>query len=188
MEKNLTYANFAETAEANMTTTTYVDYCGYSIEVKNKTGISGIVKIVDTVVESCFDGDEYIVGAVDVLTKAFIIDEFTNIDIPDDVNQICAFVYGTDIWNIVRGIIDAVQLDVIERAIRKKIDYVIGMRGDSINNKCIEVITSLSDASEKMNDMFNSFDKDDIEKLMSAVSDNKIDEVKLMKAYMKEKK
>lgn len=188
MEKNLNYTNFEETANANMSTETYVDVNGYQVVVKHRVGIAEIIRIVNSVSDACFIGDEYISGVVDVLTKNFVIKEFTNIDVPEDVEQICAFIYGTDVWNVARGIIDPVQLDVIERSIRKKIEYIINMRGDSINNKCLEFIIKMSDVSDKMNELFDGIEKSDISNILTAISNSKISETKLMRAYTKEKK
>ena len=176
-------------AEKESSERTTVDWNGVEISVKKTVSLDDMMSVVLGVVGSCFDEDgNYIPEVVDIIEKHNVIKWYTDIDVPNDINESFDLIYRTDLYQIVIGKIDQTQLATIHKAIREKIEYLVNVRADAVSNKCIELIGELSKVSDGLSTLFGDLKPEDMTNMIGAITGGKFDEEKLIKAYMKEKK
>ena len=74
------------------------------------------------------------------------------------------------------------------KAINYKIEHVASANIENITSRANELYASISSLEERVGDLFRGIDSDTMRNLVAAMSDGKIDEGKLVQAYMKAKK
>lgn len=195
MNKELTQSSFvANSVKAsdiinNDSIVSEIECNGVKVKVLYTVGVTGVFNIVKRVSELIYGKDgEFRPEIIEALTKAFIIGEYTDVDISDDIETMFSLVYGTDLYNLVSGKINQSELSMIERAVKSSVDHAIRIESNTVNAKCYEMLVQLSDMYDQLCAIFDSVKNEDVKKVLSALSNGKIDEEKLMKAYLKNKK
>lgn len=154
------------------------------VEVKPLLNFKELLIFVKDIVDICFDSDtgEYLPEVTDFSIKRAILDNYTNIELPQDIHSIYDCLYCTDIIKEVTDVINSEQLSYAINSAKEKINHRAQANVEHINRQAANVADGFARLELKMEEVFNGVDKDSIDRLSSAVVNGSFDEAKLIKA------
>lgn len=157
-----------------------------TLNVRKYLTIGETLLFVDNVVKSCFSSDgEYMPEirgfAMDCTTLAL----YAGIELPADISERYDLIARlSDLITLVTDVVDIKQYCDIEDAITKRINAINAANTNQVMAKLNDVIESFDKVTEAMQSLFGGIDIGDVKHVMEAVGDGKINEEKLMKAYL----
>lgn len=183
LDKNINFDDIMKSVDPK--SVTHMDCGGTTVDVKSTVSFAEASKFVETVADLCFDSSgDYIPQVYDVAVAYAIIDTYTSIETPTDITALADVVYRSNIIENIRQYIDDNQIENLLEAVAKKIEYKIAVNASVATNKIEELISQVENAEKMLEQVASGLGGEDISKLMSAVADGKIDEKKLMEAYL----
>lgn len=186
LDKNISFDDIAAVVDPE--SITHMDCGGKTIDVRSTVPFAEASKFVETVADLCFDNSgDYIPQVYDVAVAYAIIDMYTSIETPTDITALADVVYRSNIIENIRQYIDDVQIESLLDAVAKKIEYRIAINTSAAVNKSNDIINKIEEAEKMLEQVASGLGGEDISKLMSAIADGKIDEKKLMGAYLDKK-
>lgn len=185
-KKKGTNVNILHNVNASVEKFVCVDWHGNKVTIKKYIGIDDMVAFVASVVDYCFsdlDG-AYSPEFKDFAINVNIIRHYTDLELPGDVHELYEIIYSTDIIDVVSGIANRDQLDAIISATEDKISFMCDVDRATEERKVNEALDNLRSVVDMVSGIFGGINKGDIEKIASAIADSKLDEGKLMEAYI----
>lgn len=169
--------------------TVNVEWNGLDIVVKKRLSFEEMIAFVDGVAKSCFaaDTNDFIPGVKDFVISCFVIEMYSNLTLPQNVSKKYEIISSCDVVDVILENVDREQFDNITGAINEKIRYLISVNLSQATVKINELLYSFGDIESKVGELFGKISSDDVQTLVSAISDGKIDEGKLMQAYLENK-
>lgn len=169
---------------------TNVEWNGLSLIIKRHLNLAEVAKFVDVCVKACFNPDDasYAPEAKDIAIRSCIVAFYTNITLPGNIAKQYELIYHSRILDVVMPNIDQTQLDAIIKAIDDKVEHLASANIEMVNKQMNDLYGALDGVQKQMSEMFNGVDADDIKNIMGALTDGGLDEEKLVKAYMANKK
>ncbi len=167
-----------------------IEWNGITITVKRNLSFGEMMEFVESVVQLCFanDTDRYIPEVKDFAIKTLVLEKYTNINMPQNIEKRYEFVSFTDVVQAVLSNVDKMQFNEIVRAIDTKLEYMSNANIEAVNRQVTVLYTTLQELKSQFSEMFSGLDSDSVTKLVNAITDNQLDEEKLMKAYFAESK
>lgn len=188
-EKKVSIALFDKIAKEHFDNNATIQWCGTEVKVKRSLSLMEVLAFVDDVVESCFhDQYGYMPEVRDFVIKSNILSRYANFSLPDNLEHRYQMVYFTDAVDTVCEVINTTQLQEIVDAIDKKIRFNCNTRTAEIQKRIEQVVETIEDMSRQTEALFSGLTKDDMQTLMSAIAESGLDEQKIVKAYMEQKK
>ena len=162
-----------------------VEWNGLEITIQKTLPLSDMLSFIENVVKSCFRGDsgEYEPAAKDFAIRTMILEKYANFAMPQNLGHQYDLLYCTDACETVLKHINTAQFEEIFSAIDDKIDYMKQANIFAFKKQ----MNSFTAALENFEEQMSQFDTEDIGKLMGTLSGSKIDEDKLVKAYIENK-
>lgn len=165
-----------------------IDWHGITVEVKKVIPYADMLAFVEMVFAACFaDGGKYMPERFDMVFNACIVGTYTNITLPKDADDVYSILFNSDLIGMVMGIVNNQQIDSIRRAAERKIAHKLRTNENEINAAINKTVESIANLSSAVGDLFDGVTNEDIANVMSAIGNGKIDEEKLMEAYIKYK-
>lgn len=165
----------------------YVDWHGLKIAVKRHMSLKEVAKFVDVCTKACFNSDDgqYTPEAKDMAVRSCILAFYTNIDLPDSIEDQYEAIYHSMILDEVMPNIDSEQFKAVLRAIDEKVSHLaegnISFLNERINDAC-NIIDGIQD---KMSTLFGDVSADELKGVITALSSGTIDEEKIIEEYFK---
>ena len=164
---------------------------GINVEIKPVLTPTEMSQFITEVILYWFTGEgkSFVPEYKDIAIKICVIKYYTNLSIPGNIND--EFVKSLYNYDIVDKIVEEVnnqQFRVIVDSINKKIDYILKRTGTYTESKLAELIEAIIKLITDFSDKFEDVDSGKLIELANAVSNNKIDEGKIVAAIMKERK
>lgn len=161
-----------------------VEWNGLKLKIKKYLPFEDMRVYVNGVVSACFNQDgSYQPEVKDFVRRALTVSLYTNISLPKNLNAQYDVVYGTDIVDIIYNHIDWQQHDEMSWAIDDRIGQLLKADVAALNKQKAE----LEETATKIQEMFEGIDPQDIENMVSALTNMDITEEGLMQAYLKSK-
>lgn len=166
-----------------------IEWNGLDITVKTKLSFKEMMEFVDGVAKSCFaaDTNSFIPGVKDFVIDCFAIEMYSNLTLPHNVSKKYEIISSCDVVDVILENVDRDQFDKIVGAINDKIRYLINVNLSQATVKINELLYSFGDIESKVGELFGKISPNDVQALVSAISEGKIDEGKLMEAYLESK-
>ncbi|NMA66659.1 MAG: hypothetical protein GX957_10545 [Clostridiaceae bacterium] len=162
----------------------------YEIVVKKYVGLNDVLDIVYGVLSVVFAKDEdgethYFPGLLDYAKAAYIMEKFTNLKHDMGADRVFALMYGGDIYDRIISAINEAQLQHIDTAIQKAIDYELRVIASFERGQIAHAIEKLDQATSAFTALTEHIQTVDSDKLAS-IFDNlsKIDETTLVNAVI----
>lgn len=188
-EKKISIALFDKVAKEHFNNEFTIQWCGVEVKVKNYLPLSEVLAFVDDVVESCFhELYGFMPEVKDFAIKSNILSRYANFSLPDNLEHRYQMVYGTDAVDVVCEDINTTQLQEIVDAIDDKIEFHCNTRTAEIQKRIDQVVEAIEDMSHQTEALFSGFTQDDMKALMGAIAESGLNEQKIVKAYMEQKK
>ena len=164
-----------------------VDYYGEELVINHTIPFDIFCIIVRNAVNGCFNSNgEYMPENLDFVIRLCVIDAYTNVDLPEDVNDRHYLVYRTDLYNTVLQFINRYQFDCMTNAIREAISVRNNANQALFDRKIGAAIDQINQLGEQFNQIFSGITEEDIKAFIDAVGDDGIDEGKIVKAVVEE--
>lgn len=169
--------------------TVNIEWNGLDITIKTRLSFEEMMAFVDGVAESCFAADTkaFIPVAKDFVIGCLVIEMYSNLTLPQNVNKKYEIVSGCDVVDVILENVDKAQFDNIVKSINEKIRYLIEENLAQATIKTNDLLYSVSDIESKVGDLVSKITPDDMRTLITSISNGKLDEGKLMEAYLESK-
>lgn len=169
--------------------TVNIEWNGLDITIKTRLSFEEMMAFVDGVAESCFAADTkaFIPVAKDFVIGCLVIEMYSNLTLPQNVNKKYEIVSGCDVVDVILENVDKAQFDNIVKSINEKIRYLIEENLAQATIKTNDLLYSVSDIESKVGDLVSKITPDDMRALITSISNGKLDEGKLMEAYLESK-
>jgi len=170
--------------ESNNNVITF-DWHGINVTVTKVLPFKEVVGFVHSVANSCFtDNNVYIPESLSFAIKTSVLERYANFTMPADVNLQYDLIYRTDAFDEVVSRIDNIQLMEIQEAINATVNNRIKANAEVINKQMNELYAAFDNIQKQLTDIFSGIGSDDLKNLVGAMSNGKLDEEKLMTAYI----
>lgn len=166
-----------------------IEWNGLDITIKTRLSFEEMMAFVDGVAESCFAADTkaFIPVAKDFVIGCLVIEMYSNLTLPQNANKKYEIVSGCDVVDVILENVDKAQFDNIVKSINEKIRYLIEENLAQATIKTNDLLYSVSDIESKVGDLVSKITPDDMRTLITSISNGKLDEGKLMEAYLESK-
>lgn len=169
------------------TATVTEEWNGINVTITKTLSLRDMIAFVDNVVKSCFrqGTNEYMPEIKDFAIKSNILERYANFRMPSNIEHQYDIIYHTDVIDFVLKYVNIQQFREIQIAIDKKIDVLAEMNVQMVYKKIDDMVNAFEDFQRKMENTIGGVTKDDMAKVMSAISDGGVfDQGKLVEAYM----
>lgn len=187
--KKISINAFEEAVEKEYVPTSNVEWRGLTIVVMRRLSLNAMMTFVDSVVKSCFEQDSgtYIPEVKDFAMRSCIIEHYTNISLPSNIERRYELLYRSDIFDAIMEHIDQLQFNAMIRAIEDKLSHLAQSNIDAVTKQMNELYASVEKMVERLGSEFDGIDGEQISKIVNAIADGQIDERKIVKAIISER-
>lgn len=160
-----------------------IDWNGNRLIVKRTLSLRDMVLFVDSVVKSCFSADthDFIPEAKDFAVRSNIVDHYTNVTMPKNLDHMYNLLYQTDLARVVLDNIDEWQFREMISAINNKIRHISSSDTARIVEQMNQAVAVVNDIAENIGELFSGVSRDDLTTLTDAVANGSIDEGKIVR-------
>lgn len=178
--------SFADAVGSNYQPTQTLNWNGLELVIKKSLSLSEMLTFVNNVIQMCFEDEtgEYLPEIKDFAIKSCILDMYTNIELEQNVQVRYDLIYSSDIISFIVGNLPNTQLGEITHAIDVKLAHLAQANIESINKQMNDLYNAFDNFEKQIGNAFSSISEEDMNALLSALTDKGIDEEKLVKAYM----
>lgn len=149
-----------------------INWCGYEVSVKRFVSLADTMHFVDGVVSGCFaeaDGD-YMPEVRDFFFRCSLVEFYTNVSLPENVEEKNAIVYGTDIVDLVMQNIDKGQLRAIMDSIEKKVNYLVNTNIKKLEDEVSGVVEKVVPMFGQLQEIISDVNGDELSRFIHVVS------------------
>lgn len=164
-------------------------WAGLEIEVKRFLTIGEMFDFTNTVFEACFRQDDasYRPEVKDFMIRSCILDAYTNIEIPDDLQTRYDMVYRYEIIPEVMKYVDQNQFNAVLMAIDSKINNRLNANVEKFEKKMAEADEMIGKAVDYISGIFDGIDNETIKQVALSISNMSIDPEVLAKSIIEAK-
>ena len=188
--QNLSAEILSEFVQSNYENEKTIQWNGHDIVVKRFIPLRQVMELVDNVASACFaesDG-QYLPEVKDFIKNVELISKYTNIVLPSAVEESYELICKSGIIDVITKEIDQRQLEDIEAAISEKVTFLSQSKVNYLSKTVNDVVSNVGNLVQQFETVFGGITADDFKKIMSSVSNTKLDERKMMHAYFEEKR
>ena len=158
----------------------------FEITVRHTLPLRDVLTFVNEVVSTCFDEEsgEYLPEVKDFIIKKNILEMYANFDLPKNAEECYSLIYGSGVVNYVLGYVNTDQFNEIMASIDEKLNHFVQTNIEMVHKQLNELYMSFDTIMTQMEAIFSGVNAEDMKKLVGALSNFKLDEEKLVKAYM----
>ena len=184
MANKINVGDFKNVVNADPNEVTF-DWEGLSVVVKKTIPLEDMLAFVDSAVDICFTNDgDFHPELIDFAIRSNTLRYYANFKLPADLKQEYFLVTASTAVEWVREYINAEQYEGIVWAIDRKIGYKCRLMESESQRKLSEIISSISEASDKMETMFNGIDPETVSHFVNSLgSGDQITEEGIVRAY-----
>lgn len=185
----ISIATMDSIAKENYVDTITTDFYGKELVIKRNISLGDMIKFVRDVTNGCFaDGTgEYIPEVKKFFIKNAIVEYYSNVSLPENIKHKYELLYKTGVADVILDEIDQTQYEEIIEAIDEKIDARVYTNEQMFDERVKGAVQSVDNLVRNVKEIFSGMTNEDMQKLLSAISNNTLDEEKLVNAYMNSK-
>lgn len=161
------------------------EWNGVTVVVKTLLSFQEMMEFAGRVKANCFVDGEYLPEVRDFAIRDCIVDMYSNIRLPDNIEHKYEILYRTDICQEIVKYINPDQYEQLLVAIDDKVTAASESNTEGLRLRIEEIAHELDNMVTEAGALFDGIDKSDIETIFEAVkSSGKIDGEKIARAYM----
>lgn len=167
------------------------EWNGLSIEIKPVLTATEMSQFITEIILYCLAGENqsFVPEYKDIAIRMCVVKYYTDLSVPEVVDdKYMTLLYKYDIVAAILAEINGEQFDVMIDSIDKKLDYILKRTGTYTESKLAELIEIIIRQINDFSNKFEDIDSGKLIELANAVSNNSIDERKIVAAIMKERK
>lgn len=189
IDKMISITAFDKVAKELATNDAVFDWHGIEVTAKHTLGLTDMMEFVHDASESCFsESGTFVPEVMDFAIKSNILKRYARFALPDNLEHRYTLVYETDAVDVVCEHINEQQLQEITASIKRRVNYVCESKIALIQQKAEEMFSAFKKLKEQSESMFDGVSKEDIQKLLGAITNGSFDEQDLVKAYLAQTK
>ena len=171
---------------SNHTPTVSTEWNGLEIIINHTLSFKHMLEFVDSVTKTCFmpKTETYMPEAKDFAIKSNILEKYSNISLPNNLEHRYEFIYCTDIIDVILKHINTRQFEEIIKAIDTKIENLANANIESINKQMSELYAAFENLQNSMGGIIDGINNGDIMNVVKILTDGSLDESKFVDAYM----
>ena len=164
------------------------DWHGQELVIRRYIPYDTEIEIVRKVADACFHPEtgEYMPEVKEFALKVCMIEAFTNVRLPQNVEHQCAILYGTDLWNEIAYAIEDGQYYDIRDAVDDRIRARNNANRVMFENEIQRGIDAMQRLGDHVSELFEGVTPEDVSALISAIGQGGIDEGKIAEAVVAE--
>lgn len=188
--KKISVGSFEKAVEADCETVVNVEWRGLSVVVKHCLTLKDMLTFATSVAESCFEKETgaYMPEIKDFAVRCCIIEHYTNVSLPENIEKRYDLIYHSDLLDVVMPNIEQDQFNALIEAVDAKIAHSAQAGIEAVSKQINELYASLENMNDRLGAIFDGIDDASLGNLVAALSSGRIDESKIVKAVMDEKK
>lgn len=188
--KKISINAFDKIIENTYTPTETVEWNGIEITIKNTLSLTEMMAFVDSVTKSCFTSDNgtYLPEVKDFAIKSCVLEMYANFAMPSNIEHRYKLIYCSDAISTVLQHINNQQFSEITQAIDDKVSHIAQANIEMVNRQANDLYASFDNLQKQLAEVFSGVGSDDMSKLVGAISKGKLNEEKLVQAYMSQTK
>lgn len=188
-EKKVSIALFDKIAKEHFNNEATIQWHEAEVKVRRSLPLMDVLAFVDDVVGSCFHEQYGFMPEVkDFAIKSNILSRYANFTLPDNLEHRYQMVYCTDAVDTVCGAINTTQLEEIIDAIEDKIQFNCDTRTVELQKRIEQTADAIEKLLSNAGALFSGITQDDLKATMKAIADGGLDEQKIVKAYLEQKR
>lgn len=166
-----------------------VDWHGVDLEIKPLLSFYEMIGFVNLVAQCCFSSDtnEYLPEMKDFGINCGILALYTNIELPEDIEDKYEYVLRCDAFGLILEVIDEIQFKQIVTAIDAKIKILAESNINALQKEVSELYGMVDSISAQMEALFGEFNSENINSMLAFINSGNLDEKALMDAYLEGK-
>lgn len=163
-----------------------VDFHGEELTIQKRIPFALVCEMVKKVADACFDENgEFSPEVRDFALRLCCVEAYTNVRLPEDnVEHQYEIVGRSDLWYVMMREIDSDQMDEINNAIQDRIDARLDANRAAFEHDVNKMLDAVNEIGKQVSDLFNNVSTEDIQKLVSALGENGVDEEKIVNAVV----
>ena len=184
--KKISITSFDKIMRSENTPIEIIEWHGIDVTIRKTLPLKDALIFVDTVAKSCFESDTgaYMPEIKVFAMKCCILEMYANFTLPSNVEHKYDLVYNTDAVDTVLQYINMRQLNELTDAISEKVDNMAQANIENINKQMNDIYTAFNELQNHFGQILSGVNPDDVSKLVQSITDGKLDEDKLVQAYM----
>ena len=164
---------------------TVTDFHGQELVIKKLLGPEDFFALVRQIADGCFGKDgEYMPEVSDLLLRAGVVGEYSNVRLPKNADHMVRILYGTDLYEKVLAHISGDQFDALCDAVWERVSTRNNMNKALFENEIQKAVAGIQSLGDQMAQLFGEVSADDIKALVGAIGEGGIDEEKLVQAVV----
>lgn len=164
------------------------EWIGIDVKIKRVIGVSDMIRFVRRVVDTTYEDDsEFMPEATEFAFKSCLVEFFTNLRMPSNAEKQYDIIYGTDIVDVILDVVSDSQIRDIRAAIKEHISHRNHVDALASAMKISELTNKVEAMVDSFGNMFDGISGEDIKNIAKSVVNNKIDEEKLVSAFVDSK-
>lgn len=167
-----------------------IEWHGIDVTIRKTLSLKDALTFVDTVSKSCFDSETgaYMPEVKVFAMKCCILEMYANFSLPANVEHKYDLVYNTDAVDTVLKHINMRQLNELTDAISEKVDNMAQANIENINKQMNDVYNAFNELQNHFGQILSGVNAEDVSKLVQSIAEGKIDEDKIVQAYLSQNK
>ena len=163
------------------------EWYGNKIKIRPFITMSEMFDIVDTVTKVCISADNmgYAPEIKNFMLFTMIIKYYTNITLPEDVNEIYNIFVGTNLNEFVISKINANQYADISKSIDLKIKYNIGIINNKLMAQIQDIVNKMNNITTDMENAISDIDEDEMKRFLKNMEQKDITTSDIVKEIIK---
>lgn len=184
--KRITVEDLDKVIEDVCMSVAYLNWNGLELAVKRNILLEDVIEFVTSVTSLCFEEEtnRYMPEVKDFGIRACLIDYYTNVDLPEDTGKKYSLLYETDLVQTVLNSIDMQQFNDIVRSIEESVSYIAKSNIDAVMKQIQEVSNLIEKFGSVFQESFGDLSQEDLVKVIGSITENGVNEEKLIQAYM----
>lgn len=162
-----------------------IGYSPLEFKVKEYLTLDEAISFVESAVDAYFPQGNYSPLVGDIATAILTVETYTNLELPESVSEKYAVISTESLIPIIEINANANQYNCLINNIKASVEERKRMAERDIEKELDKISLLFENIANSTQDIMNGFDIKDVKALLSASSDGKIDEEKLVKAYSK---
>ena len=161
------------------------EWNGITINIKDKLTNVDAIRFTKVVTDLCFaESGEYLPEVFEYAYNYAVVSFYSDILLPNTIEDQYKILMFTDLVQEILNCVDSKQFESIFDATNEKIDFKVKTEIDAVKKQAEDMIHAVDSLLTKFNDTFGEFNDKEIKGLVKALSSGKIDEKKIMDAYL----
>jgi len=188
--KNRISINAVENVVKEYDNEVHFNWYDIDVVVNRILPLNEVRAFIDDVVNACFDNEtgRYLPEVKEYAIRVNTLSKYANFAMPANDEKQYDFVYKTDAYRRVVQEVDPAQYGSIIEAIEAKIDYLCDTNAKRLEMQFEDLLSSVVEIQDKLNNVFGGVSADDIGKLVGAIGDGVINEEAIVKAVLNKQK